>query len=269
MRFRFYESKYNSLNLILGLLECEYRFTRQPPTALNCTPYDSVNRLALACSAEGPNTPTFSVIWFRRRNNGDEEVLQDSQQRVKIDVQVTSDVDGTAQSTRRSSRLALRELNEMNDVGQYWCQVRLENGTLFQEKSNTLSLNDEEQYLGLRPCEEFDRHVDQVDCLQIIGPSGNNGDTSTTTGSMILFTSSFNLSLTPTTGSPIEEPENTNKNLAALYAVIAVVVMFAMLIILLSIALVILRRSTSSRACLLYTSPSPRDATLSRMPSSA
>ena len=41
-----------------------------------------------------------------------------------------------------------------------------------------------------------------------------------------------------------------NKNLAALYTVIAVVVMFAMLIILLSIELVILRRSTSSRVTL-------------------
>ena len=242
MRFRFYESKYNSLNLILGLLECEYRFTRQPPTALNCTPYDSVNRLALACSAEGPNTPTFSVIWFRRRNNGDEEVLQDSQQRVKIDVQVTSDVDGTAQSTRRSSRLALRELNEMNDVGQYWCQVRLENGTLFQEKSNTLSLNDEEQYVDLRPCEEFDRHVDQLDCLQIMGPSGNNGDTSITDGSVVLHTTSFNLPPIPTTGGPDEESESGSNNLAALSAVIAVIVVFCIVIVTLTIIIVVLYR---------------------------
>ena len=31
----------------------------------------------------------------------------------------------------------------------------------------------------------------------------------------------------------------------------------------------VIRRSTKHMSCLLYTSPSPRDATLSRMPSSA
>ena len=228
--------------------ECEYRLTRQPPTALSCNPYDF--QLALTCTVEGPNTPTFSIIWFSRRNNRDEE-LQDSQQRVEIDVMVTPDVGGTAQFTRRSSRLALSPLDEVNDVGQYWCQVRLENGTLFHEKSNILTLSTEEQYLDLIHCGSTDGQVDQIDCLQmlqIIGPSDIDGITLTTTGSVVPPTASFNLSLTPTTGSPIEEPKNTSKNLAALYAVIAVIVMFAMLIILLSTALDILRCSTSSRA---------------------
>ena len=116
---------------------------------------------------------------------------------------------------------------------------------MFQEKSNILTLSAEKEYQDLSPCGSSDGQVDQVDCLQIMGPSGTNGDTSITTGSVVLLTSSVNLSLTPTTGSPIEEPENTSKNLAALYPVIAVVVMFPMLVILLLIALAILRRNTS------------------------
>ena len=37
----------------------------------------------------------------------------------------------------------------------------------------------------------------------------------------------------------------------------------------LELAYVFIHEGTSNRTCLLYTSPSPRDATLSRMPSSA
>ena len=119
---------------------------------------------------------------------------------------------------------------------------------MFQEKSNILTLSGEEEYLGLRQCENTDIRVVQMDCLQIMGLRGIDGNT--LTGSVAPPTASFNLSLDSTTGSPIEEPETTSKNLAAIYIVIAVIVMFAMLIILLSTALVILRRSTSSRATL-------------------
>ena len=52
--------------------------------------------------------------------------MQDSQQRVNIDVFTTLDQNITAQFTRSSSRLTLSELDEEDDVGQYWCQVRLE-----------------------------------------------------------------------------------------------------------------------------------------------
>ena len=105
-----------------------------------------------------------------------------------------------------------------------------------------MSLNDEEQYVDLRPCEEFDRHVDQLDCLQIMGPSGNNGDTSITDGSVVLHTTSFNLPPIPTTGGPDEESESGSNNLAALSAVIAVIVVFCIVIVTLTIIIVVLYR---------------------------
>ena len=200
--------------------------------------------MALTCTVEGPNSPTFSTIWFRRRNNRDEE-LQDSQQRVDIYVTVSPNQGGTAQFTRRGSRLSLSPLNEVNDVGQYWCQVRLENGTLFQEKSNILTLSAEEEYQYLSPCGSLDDEIEQMNCLQILqimGPSGIDGDTSTTAGSVVLPMSSFSLPLTPTAGGPVEEPESGSKNLAALYAVIAVIVVFCIVIVTLTIIIVVLYR---------------------------
>ena len=56
----------------------------------------------------------------------------------------------------------------------------------------------------------------------IVGPSGTNGDISTTAGSEVLLTSFFNLSLTPTTGGPVEESEYSTKNLVAIYTNVAV-----------------------------------------------
>ena len=194
--------------------------------------------MALTCTVEGPNSPTFSIIWFRRRNNRDEE-LQDSQQRVDIYVTVSPNQGGTAQFTRRGSRLSLSPLNEVNDVGQYWCQVRLENGTLFQEKSNILTLSAEEEYQYLSPCGSLDDEIEQMNCLQILqimGPSGIDGDTSTTAGSVVLSMSSV-------------KPENNSQNPTAVYILLAVIVVFTTLIILLMIVLAILLRcNTSSEA---------------------
>ena len=116
---------------------------------------------------------------------------------------------------------------------------------MFREKSNILTLSAEEQYLGLRRCGNSDILVDQMDCLQIMGLRGTDGDIPSTDGSLVMPMSSFNLPLPPTTGGPVEEPGGGGKNLAALYTVITVIVVFTMLITLLLIVLVILRRNIS------------------------
>ena len=230
-------------------------------TALSCNPYNS--QLALTCTVEGLNTPTFSIIWFKGRNNRDEE-FQDSQQRVDIDVVESPDQGGTAQFTRCGSRLSLSQLDEVNDVGQYWCQVRLGNGTLFQEKSNILTLGSEEQYLGLSHCGFSGGQVDQLDCLQIqliLGPSGTNQDTSTAIVSVIQsLILSADFSPTPTTGGPAFDQKNSSKNLSAIYILIAIIVVFSMVIILLLIALAILRHSTLSKAPEVWTVVSPNNS---------
>ena len=222
---------------------CDYRYTRKPPLALTCNPYDGANRLRLTCTVEGPNSPRFTVIWFRRVASGDEQ-LTNSQSGVNIDVRETSVAGGNTQFTRRSSQLLLTGLNQVDDIGDYWCQVRLNNGSSFQERSNTLTLNVEAVYLefGFSRC-EGSQVIDKVDCLTLQtmaptvtdnGASSNSGSTPRTT--VISF---FDYTSTSqTTGSFIEKSEN---RLTTLYAIIVVIVVFAVMILVFGVAICLIR----------------------------
>ena len=201
---------------------CEYSYIRQPPTELSCSPYEAT-RLALTCVVEGPNAPQFSIAWFRSKGRDDQEELQDSQRRV--DVQVSYTVPGG--NTRHSSRLAIMQLDEMIDVGDYWCQVRLENGTLFQAKSNILTLSDAWEYEAMFSQCSGSQYVEKEDCIVY-------GNITTTAGS--------NMQTNQITGGHIEEPESSSTNLSAAYAGIACIVAFFIIIITLSVVLVILVR---------------------------
>ena len=202
---------------------------------LNCNPYDGA-RLVLTCTAEGPSTPSFSVIWMRQRN-GIDEGLRGSQRGIMIEVHT----DG--RSLRRSSRLTVDKLSEVDAVGDYWCQVELDNGTVLQRKSNILTLSSEAQYQGLGRC-NGSQVVDKVDCIhppQVTVPGVSDALTPNT-GPMVQTTaSSSNLSLTPqSTDGAMGEPGSMN--LAALYAVVAVIVVFCLVIVTLSIIIVVLYR---------------------------
>ena len=164
-----------------------------------------------------------------------------SQQRVVIAVGTSSVAGGAAQFTRRSSRFALTELEEVNDFGEYWCQVRpVNNGTVFEEKSNILNLGNEAQYQGLRRC-MGSNVVDQIDCLHVL----QIDNAPTDSGAVVQPTSSSDLSPTPSnvaSAGVTEEPEDSRKNLAALYAVIAVIAVFCIVIVTLTIIIVVLYR---------------------------
>lgn len=229
--------------------ECNYRYTRQPPTELNCNPYDVINRLVLTCSVEGPNTPSFSIIWLRRTDISlrDEE-LQNSQPRVDIDTAQTI----PAQFTRHSSRLTLSELDEIGDVGQYWCQVRLENGTVFQKRSSNLTLRLADSYRLLsrctgssvtdnRSCLGVSMQPNVPDVSDVITAATNSSSSSV---KWTTFSSdSDNISpIAQTTSSLIEEREdNTVNPVYVLYAIIAIIVASALLVFILLIAIISLR----------------------------
>ena len=209
--------------------ECEYRYTRQPPVTLNCNPYGDT-RLVLTCTAEGPSF-SVTVIWMRQRNGTDEfEGLHDTQIGIIIDV--------TRAAFRHSSRLTVNGLNEVDDVGDYWCQVRLENGTVLQKKSNILTLSSEAQYQGLGRC-NGSQFVDKVDCIhppQVTVPNEktpNNGPVVQTTAS------SSNLSLTPQSTDGAMEASGS-KNMASLYTGVAFIVLFSLIIVTFPIILVVL-----------------------------
>ena len=132
----------------------------------------------------------------------------------------------------------------VNDVGDYWCQVRLENGSLFQERSNVLALGSENQYLGLSRCGSVVL-VEEMKCLQTLQDLATDGTDSSVptinTGSVVQPTAP-SPELSETTGDPVGEPERTRNNLAALYAVIAVIVVFCVVIVTLTIIIVVLYR---------------------------
>ena len=216
--------------------DCEYRYTRQPPAELSCNPYDLINRLALTCSVEGPNTPIFSIVWFRRTNGAlrDEE-LQITQSRVLIDVKKTL----PAQFTRVSSRLTLTGLNDVTDVGVYWCQAKLENGTIFPERSTTLTLSNEDRYRFLSRC-SGSSVLDAISCIsvqQTIGPIVTDGGISTDPGAVEWTFSSSDISTSQvqTTGNPIDETEDNGRNLIVLYAIAAATVIASVTVLLLLI----------------------------------
>ena len=223
------------------IIECEYGYTRQPPVTLNCNPYDAT-RLVLTCTAEGPSTPSFTIIWMRQKNGVDER-LRGSQMGITINADDNIIINSEQNFQRRSSRLTVNGLSEVDDVGDYWCQVRLQNGTVLQKKSNILTLSSEAQYQGLGRCIES-QFVDKEDCIhppQVTVPGVTDALTPNTGPVVQTTASSSNLSLTPqSTDGAMEEPGS--KNLAALYAVVAVIVVFCLVIVTLSIIIVVLYR---------------------------
>ena len=250
---------------------------------LDCNPYDNANRLALTCSVEGPINPGFSVLWFRKRTNSNEnEQFRPLQPGVAFHTSINSLANGAVQFRRVSSQITLTGLNMVNDVGDYWCQVRLENGSLFQERSNVLTLGTENQYLGLSRCGSVVL-VEEMRCLQtlqdlatgvtdssipttntgsVVQPTAPSPELSQTTvptapspelsETTVPTAASPELSettvptapspeLSETTSDPVGGPEKTSNDLA-LYAVIAVSVVFCVVFVILIIIIVVLCR---------------------------
>ena len=229
---------YNIIRIVCNAVsgqECEHRYTRQPPVTLNCNPFEAT-RLVMTCTAEGPRTPSFSVIWTRQRN-GIDEVLHGS----KIGIMIDATIVNISEILRRSSRLTVNGLSEVDDVGDCWCQVRLQNGTVLQKKSNILTLSSEAQYKGLGPC-GGSQFVDKEDCIhppQVTVPGVTDADTMTP----ISVQNSSNLFLTPQSTGAMEERDN--KNLVSLYTGVAFTVLFCLLIVTLFTILVVLCKKKS------------------------
>ena len=204
---------------------------------LDCNPYENT-RLSLICTAEGPFTPILTVIfiWMRRRD-GSDEILVDSQQRVTIVNNITISMQLIV---RHDSRLTVSELSETADTGEYWCQVRLPNGTVLQKKSNVLTLDNEAQYRSRAPC-SGSQVVDKEECippLQVTLPVATDAtDTQTPDPGSAAQTTVPSTSQVPqVTGDATEEPESK----ADFYAIVAVIVVFCILIVALSIIIVML-----------------------------
>lgn len=207
------------------IVECEsdLKYLRQPPTEIDCNPYID-RELSLICTVEASNASDISIVWFRRTtiDSGWEEL--------------TASLERPSGTRRLQSRFTQTRLNSRNDVGEYWCQVRLtkfSDGTLLQDKSNIFVLYNETHYQrqSLGRCDDL--FVDQEDCLDVVI------DPSTLTDPM---QSAPFAEVSPTPDGMAEELEDSGKNLAALYSVIAVIAVFCIVIIILTIIIVVLYR---------------------------
>lgn len=139
-----------------------------------------------------------------------------------------------------SSRLALTSLDEVNDVGDYWCQVKLDNGTVFQEKSNKLTLRTADAYRSLSRC-TGSSVVNEISCLRMFQINGLD----VTNGGISVWTTTSSSDISPTgpqtTRSPIDETEGNGKNLPLLYAIIAAIVTASILVLLLLVVIASLK----------------------------
>ena len=229
--------------------ECAYKYTRQPPTTLNCNPYD---RLELTCTVKGPKQD-FSITWVRRSKNGDVRDLQVSAQGIDISVHVSVRSIGSSVYATYTSQLTLIGLNEVNGVGEYWCQVRLENGALLKEKSNVLTIDPAVEYQDLKHCMAgIGQASEQVKCLQITAATdGINSITSTNPGHE--FQTLFDSDSLPTfhTSDHTEEQNSgSDRNLNVMYATLAAAILSLVIILLIAVVIATLRyKQKSNREC--------------------
>ena len=204
------------------MCESHLKYVIQPPTEIDCNPYID-QELSLICAVEASNSSDISIVWFRRTTidiSGREELTASSER-----------LSGTG---RLQSRFTRTGLNSRNDAGEYWCQVRLKNaGTLLQDKSNILILYNETHYQHQSQCIRGDMFVHQQDCLDIAI------DPSTLTDPM--QSAPFS-EVSPTPDEMDEELKDSGKNLVPLYAFVAVIGMFCIVIVILTITTVVLYR---------------------------
>ena len=250
-----------SLSTVTALgQECAYKYTRQPPTILNCNPF---NRLELTCTIKGPKQD-FSIIWVRRSNNGYVGELQVSAQGIDISVRVSVRSIGSSASVTYTSQLTLIGLDEVDGVGEYWCQIRFENGTPLNEKSNILTIGPAVEYQDLKHCMAGDGQAsEQVKCLKITAVTGAMDGIASTNPEhefQMLFNSEslptfqttlFNLDSLPTfqtTSDHTEEQSSgSDRNLYVMYATLAAAILSLVitLLIVVVIATLIYKRKSN------------------------
>ena len=167
-----------------------------------------------------------------------------SAQGIDIGVHVSVRNVGPSALATYTSRLTLIGLDEVDGVGDYWCQVRLENGTLVKEKSNILTIGSAIQYQDLKRCVAgIGQTTEQVKCLQITSATATgamDGAVSTNPGHE--FQTPFNSVVPPTfqttTDHTEERDSGSERNLITMYATIASVI-FSLVITTLLIVIVI------------------------------
>ena len=162
-----------------------------------------------------------------------------SAQGIDIDVHVSQVSVGSSVVTRLTSRLTLIGLSEMNDVGDYWCQVMLENGATSQKKSTSVFIGTAMQYQEFEGCVTGMAEArEQVSCLRITAPGVTESlDASTSLGQESQTQFDPEPSLTSqNTGSDTEESDNSisDGNLVILYAIVSIIVFSLLLILLLT-----------------------------------
>lgn len=222
--------------------DCEYMFIEEPLVNLPCDPYGN-NKLITECTVTGPIN-SFSIQWAERSLDGGNIILTDSnsgssESDVAIEAMNMGHSNGEEQSVR--SRLTISGL--ANRIAQYWCQVRLTNGTVLEHTSNVLQLLVDSTYSSQGNCDEEPLSETSDECIFPV--SGAIAQTSTppieepTTTPSLPATSAQPLNQTSPSDQPGLGP--------ALYSVIAVIIVFCAVIVTLTVTIVLLYRKKCAR----------------------
>ena len=160
-----------------------FQFTVQPPTILDCNPFDTVPgtpvwRLRTRCTVERLNgTQSFDVNWFHRKRTGEIENLSRPE--------IWSEPALNEEEVYFGGQLTNRPYTE-NMLGEYWCQVVVENQVLLGI-SNVFTINDPYSYdadrcIGIKSvpktlCADNPPQVSVSSSTLDLHPSSSNGIT--------------------------------------------------------------------------------------------
>ena len=216
-------------------------FIEEPDVSLSCNPYGN-DELITECTVVGPIN-TFTIQWVWRDLVGVDNILMDSNSPAESDVTIQSrrTLHSNGEDQNVDSRLTISGL--MNRIGQYWCRVRLTNGTVLEQPSNVLQLLVNSAYSSHGNCDETSLSDTSDDCIfPVAGVIAQ-----TTTPPIEEPTTTPSLETTSTQPLNQTSPSDQTGLGTALYSVIAVIVVFCAVIVTLTVTIVLLYRRKSAR----------------------
>ncbi len=204
------------------LTDCLYKLTEEPLLVLPCNPYTS-DGIMLHCTVR---TPDFSVTiqWIWQADSSSELIeLDSSDMNVTIDNMYLSVFDGIR------SRLNVKNL--INRVGMFWCRAILTNGTQLEDSSKWTLFN-QNVYENDMNCtnEELSERSSTGRC---INAASSVAETPPLLGMDQITSSMAGNETTP------PAPDSLGPTL---YAVIAVILLFCLVIVTLTVTFVLLYR---------------------------
>ena len=207
------------------LTDCLYKLIEEPLLVLPCNPYPS-DGITLHCTVRAPDF-SFTIQWIWQADSSSELIELDSS-----DMNVT--INNMNLSVFDAIRSRLNVKNLINRVGMFWCRATLNNGTQLEDSSK-LTLYNQNVYENDMNCanEELSERSSTGRCI--------NAASSVAETPPLLAMDQITSSPTTMAGNETTPPAPDSLG-PALYAVIAVILVFCLVIVTLTVTIVLLYR---------------------------